>query len=77
MSKDTKRSGLHYSSYHTLRLALFCIYNPSKALYLYGQEGQIMYRLKLIVCLVLSDVNVFLKLNCEHEKRKKNNLSMA
>ncbi len=31
-----------------------------------------MCRLKLIVCLVLSDVNVFLKLSCEHEKRKKN-----
>ncbi len=30
-----------------------------------------MCRLKLIVCLVLSDVNVFLKLSCGHEKRKK------
>lgn len=30
-----------------------------------------MYRLRLIVCLVLSDVNVFLKLNCEGEKEKK------
>lgn len=34
-----------------------------------------MYRLRLIVCLVLSDVNVFLKLNCEREKEKKNSFN--
>lgn len=36
-----------------------------------------MYRLRLIVCLVLSDVNVFLKLNCKQVKKEKKNLSMA